>query len=233
MPKRVVVWDIDGTLVRPSMERLFVGYLRARGHVGAWQTGLNVVRLLWSSHGQWHRLKLAYLRGRTVDEVERWMDDSFELEIMNHLVAPCLTAVEQLQVSGVTQLLLSGTVQGLADRLSKQLGASHAVAARPEIVGNRYTGRLIRQHPFGERKVQYASGWLQQNGYEWSQTIIIADHRQDRFLLEQAGLPLVINPDELMRKESNEKGWTVLRDGDGTLTSARIVQLVRGFCTAN
>lgn len=222
MPEPVVFWDIDGTIVRPSMERLFVRYLRQSKLLRLWQLPINTIKLLPSSLGQYHRIKLAYLHKRPKEQVNEWMDDCFNKIISPRLLLPCLDAIKQLNDAGMTNVLLSGTLYGLAERLATQTDITEIIAAIPEIIAGKYTGRLTEPHPFARRKAEFAEKWLQKNNRNWSQVIVIADHWRDRFLLKKAALPIVINPAEGMRKFAQTEGWIVLSERDRTLRAEQI-----------
>ena len=60
----VVFWDIDGTLVRGSLERLFLKYLLERKHVSRFGIGANALALsLRVPPPKWYQLKILKKEG--------------------------------------------------------------------------------------------------------------------------------------------------------------------------
>jgi phosphoserine phosphatase len=119
--------------------------------------------------------------------------------------------------------MLSGTPRQLAEPLMKMLELEYLIAAEPEIRNNKYTGRLVAPHPRGRRKADLAGTWLKDHGYRWNQTIAIADHWDDRFLLEQARTSIVVHPDDRLRKHATRDGWTIIED----ITKSSLLTIIR------
>jgi HAD superfamily phosphoserine phosphatase-like hydrolase len=214
-PERVVIWDIDGTLVAPSLERLFLGFLTDRGLVQPWQ-GLGRLVKMWVGglFPPWYRLKLAYLRGEREAEVADWIEQCFDEEIRPRLYPGATASVRLLRERKVPQLLLSGTLERLAQRLARYLDVDHVSAARPEISGGRYTGALIEPHPHGRIKVARARTWLKQNHIAWEQVTACADHFGDRYLLQEAGQAIAVNARPELKRHAQRQGWAVASDRD-------------------
>lgn len=232
MPEPVVFWDIDGTIVTPSMESLFIRYLRRNSLMSYWHTARSYLRLLPSSQAQQHRLKLAYLCGIPETTVVEWMKDCFQSDIVPRLSRPCLDAIRALSEGGISQVLLSGTPSELARCLAGRTEIEHVIAAQPEVAEGRYTGRLIEPHPFAGRKVRFAESWLQAHQRSWSETVVIADHWQDRFVLGRAALAIVVNPAYTTRKLAHSEGWIVLSSRDGTLCVPDITSPILEFASS-
>lgn len=211
MPEPVVVWDIDRTIVRSSLERRFVMYLREHGKVNGFRWFLATVRLsLRWPLPKWWQLKMAYLRGRTVEEVTPWIIDCWETSIKPALYEGSEAAIRRLREAGASQVLLSGTPQPLASPLAGYLGVSNVLAGVPEVHNGRYTGRLVAPHPQGLWKVRYTKAWLEQHGHRWEDVTAIADHVDDRFLLGAASRAVAVNPDSKLRDCAKRKGWRII-----------------------
>lgn len=169
-----------------------------------------------------HTLKLAYLRGFSVDDVQSWIQSVWENEIVHCIYKGWYDAIPRLQADGNVIVLLSGTPRPLAQPLMDLFHIEHAVCAEPEIIDHQYTGRLLKPHPIGPRKVTYASEWLQAHGYDWDHTVAMGDHWGDRFLLSRAH-PVVIQPGRRMSRYAGQRHWPIVDDAnDGR-------QIIEGF----
>ncbi|MCH7879835.1 MAG: HAD family phosphatase [candidate division Zixibacteria bacterium] len=206
----VVFWDIDGTLVRGSLERLFLKYLLQQEHVTRIGTAANVLLLaLYFPPPKSYQIKLAYLRNQKVGEVETWIQRCWDESIKQNLFDGARQVITQLANTGARQVLLSGTLKPLASPLMTHLGIDEIIAAEPEIVNQRYSGRLIEPHPHGEYKALYAERWLAANDLSWDRVVALANHGNDRYLLKKASRAIAVHPDQKLRQIAKHQDWPI------------------------
>ncbi len=211
-----VFWDIDGTLVRGSLERLFRKYLSDQGHVTKGAIASHFLRLsLRLPPPKWYQIKLAYLRNQSAGDVDQWIQLCWEESIKGNLFDGARQVISKLADTGARQVLLSGTLKPLAAPLMTYLGIHEIIAAEPEIINERYTGRLIEPHPHGKYKALYAERWLSENNLTWENVTALANHYKDRYLLQKASRALAVHPDHELQQLAQQQGWPVannLRD---------------------
>ena len=228
MDEPVVLWDIDGTLISSSFERRFVADLRRYGHINLARAVIDALPVwLRNPLGGWHELKLMYLCGKPVESVQSWIETCWKESIQPELYPGVIEAIRRLRSDGVTQVMLSGTPRQLAEPLMRMLELNDIIAAEPEIIEDKYTGRLVEPHPRGKRKAELAGAWLQDRGYRWNQTIAIADHWDDRFLLEKANTSITVHPENRLRNHAISKGWTVIDD----IRESSLLTIIRELAT--
>lgn len=212
-PPKLVIWDIDGTLVHPSLERQFVSFLFREGKVSRLQLLGRAWRLvLQLPLPPWYRIKLAYLRGETENQVEEWVD-RWWTESGRHSILPgaerCVLAFKE---RGLDQVFLSGTPMFLARRLARHFGLAHVIAGRAETRDGLYTGALEEPHPHGFQKVHQASMWLKSRALNWDDVLALGDHERDALLLARAGMAVAVNPRPALAAEAKDRGWLVVAD---------------------
>lgn len=206
----VVFWDIDGTLVSGSLERLFLKYLLQQEHVTRIGTAANVLSLaLHFPPPKSYQFKLAYLRDQKVSEVESWIQRCWQESIKQNLFDGARQVITQLANTGARQVLLSGTLKPLAAPLMTFLGIDEIIAAEPEIVNQRFSGRLIEPHPHGIHKAFYAERWLAENNMSWGKVTALANHANDRYLLKKASRAIALHPDQKLRQIAKRQGWPI------------------------
>ncbi len=211
--QKVVFWDIDGTLVSGSLERSFISYLRKNKLVRNSTIVLSFLRLvLRLPLPKWYQLKLCYLQGATLADTNSQAESCWRDELEAKLFPGAQEAIAHFSSANIKQVILSGTIMPLANQLAKRLKIDEVIAAEPECVDGRYSGRTSRAHPHGVVKVTRAEEWLDEHGFDWSKTIAIANHFDDRFLLEKCGLPVAAHPDDKLRAYANERGWMIVDD---------------------
>lgn len=218
MPDQVVIWDIDGTLITSSLERRFLDHLVKHGYASPSHLFRSFWRLMLDWPPQYHKIKAFYIRGLSVDLIREQIDLCWNESILPDISSVAVNAVYELRDLGAKQLLLSGTLRPLAEKMAEHLGIVDVIASDLEVRDGMYTGRLLAPHPKNIRKMQYADKWLTSRGLQWDCTISIADHWGDRFLLSRANKAIVVNPKQQLRKMAKRKGWLIL-DGQDDLSS--------------
>lgn len=190
-----------------SLERWFLRYLYISGRLPLSRLVKNLFSLAhWPLQAQ--ELKLFYLAGQPTTEVEQWITAAWENDIVHRIYAGWRPVLTWLQAQGARIVLLSGTPRPLAEPLMCHLQIQEALCAEPEIVDGRYTGRLLRPHPRGRRKVDYASAWIKSQGMDWNHTIAVANAWPDRFFMEKAR-PVAVQPSRRLRRHALRHGWPI------------------------
>ena len=212
-PPKLAIWDIDGTLARPSLERQFVALLLRERRLRPAQLAGRALRLclrLPPPHA--YQFKLAYVRGETVAQVAEWVEIWWAGYGQKSLLPGASRAVWALKERGVELVLLSGTADFLAARVARHFSIEHVVAGRAQIRDGKYTGSLEAPHPHGRFKLDYAALWLKQHSQEWADALALGDHEGDLALLSCAGRAVAVNPQPALRAEALQRGWLVVTD---------------------
>ncbi len=196
----------------PSLEKIFVRHLFQNRLVSPWKMLANTWALMsWPPRAE--TLKLAYLRDCSVDDVESWITAVWQHEIIHRIYKGWYDAIPQLRAQGNVIVLLSGTPRPLAQPLLELFHIQYAICAEPEIINQHYSGRLLKPHPIGQRKVLYASEWLQVRGDDWDDTVAMGDHWGDRFLLSRAR-PVVVQPGRQLARYARQHHWPIVDDAN-------------------
>jgi phosphoserine phosphatase len=174
-------------------------------------------------------LKLVYLRGCAARDVESWFRIVWENEIVARIYKGWHEVIPRLQADGNVVVLLSGTPRPLAQPLMDLFHIEHALCAEPEIIAGHYTGRLLKPHPIGPRKVTYAEEWLQTHGRDWDHTVAMGDHWGDRFLLGRAH-PVAVQPRPELAQYARRHRWPIVNDAnDGRQIMECYERSIQGF----
>jgi len=207
----VVFWDIDGTLVTGSMERGFIRHLRRQGVISSSSIARNFLTLaLRLPLPKWYQVKLCYLRGLRAEELNHHVESCWRETLRSALLPGAEGVIQHFKSAGYQQVLLSGTILPLAKQIGTRFGISDIIAAEPEICNGVYTGRTVAEHPHGLTKVTLAEDWLARNNRTWHGTTAIANHWQDRFLLEKCSMAIAAHPDKQLRTHARTHGWQVV-----------------------
>jgi len=212
-PPSLVIWDIDGTLVHPSLESQFIAFLLDERLLSPARLVGRTLRLaLRFPPPPWYKVKLAYVRGEPVDRVKEWVELWWAARGQKSVLPGAAQALSAFKERGVRQLLLSGTADFLARRLARHFELTDVIAGHAQIRDGRYTGALEAPHPHGRYKVDYASEWLSACVLNWEEVLVLGDHEGDAMLLARAGRAVAVNPRPALAREASRRGWLVVTD---------------------
>jgi HAD superfamily phosphoserine phosphatase-like hydrolase len=207
---RVVLLDIDGTLVSRSLEQQFVQFLLHSHRIkisdlaqNTWALRERPVKL--------YRMRVPYLRNQDVGIVRAWIHEAWQTLIKRNLFPGWFDAIQWLHSQGITIVLLSGTLAPLADPLMRHFHITRAVCAEPEVRDDHYTGRLQKPHPYAINKFHYGQEWLKRYGMTWDHTIAVGNDWQDRFLLRRCHA-VVVRPGLLLKYYAMCHRWKIIND---------------------
>ena len=186
---RLALFDLDGTLLRgTSSERRFAAWLFANGHAGAFQA------CAWWAHALGHAVRdgrdvwrrdKAYIAGLDVSRVAALASAHVDGVLASGGIdTGVCAALERHQRAGDATVLLSGTLQPLAEAYARRLGIPDAVASLAPVVGRRYARGSVLRHPYGPAKRELAEAWHAELGAERRDTVAYGDSIADRALLE-------------------------------------------------
>jgi phosphoserine phosphatase len=222
--------DIDGTLVRRSLEQWLIVYLRR-------ENKLKRSKLIYNSFGhlirwplpRWFQWKLVYLQDQCESQVNTWIEACWDQFIQPALISESLDLLNQLRELGVRIVLLSGTPKPLALPLMQYLNLHEIICAEPVIFDRCYTGGLIRPHPRGLMKVKYVEEWLTAHGKNWNQTLAMADHWHDHHLLSRVAIPVAVWPKTKLKEWAVESRCPILEiGGDPNRVMVQIQTMIDG-----
>lgn len=210
---RLVIFDLDGTLIHASSERLFARYLSAHGLLRRDQA------LAYAAFAVTHALRYgrnvlrrdkAYLAGLPRANVDALAERFIEERLLRTLYRPALARLERHVAAGDLVVLLTGTPDFIAVPLGRRLGLEHVVATVCDERDGVFTRAPPRRHPLGAAKVEYAREFAASHGIELKSAVAYANARDDRFLLAEVGEAIAVRPDLGLRGVARRAGWEIL-----------------------
>jgi len=213
----LALFDIDGTLVRGSSERLFWIYLAARGRQGPRQILAYLLFLVrYLPTGGIHTIKKnkAYLCGLSTNDVATLATDFVRTRLLKRLHEPAVQRLKQHLRRGDTVVLLSGTLDPIARALAAHLGVRLVCATLCSERHGYFLPQPPETHPFGAAKLSLAKQLASQLGLDLAHASAYADSGRDVFLLEAVGNPVAVCPDQSLLNAALENGWEVIDDLD-------------------
>lgn len=213
----LAVFDIDGTLVAgPSTEKRFFWRLFRRGLLGPRRLAAFLFfNLRWLHRYGRHVAKKnkAYLAGMDLGRLQAEAADFVAAEVMPALHGPAVARLRRHVAAGETVVLLSGTLQPIADELARRLGADEAIASLCDRRDGRLTSGPPVRHPFGDAKRGFLDDLCRRYGRQPEEVAAYGDSGHDLVLLQAVGRPVAVRPDKALTAAALQRGWEILPDG--------------------
>ncbi len=212
---RLAIFDIDGTLVQGSSERMFWRFLLARRRQGLRQLAAYALFMIrYVPVGGIHTVKRnkAYLSGLDTGEIAELAEEFVRTRLLRELHAPAVERLNRHVARGDKVMLMSGTLQPIARSLARHLGAAEAWATLANERGGRYTANPPETHPFDVGKLVLARELARSAGADLAQAAAYGDSRHDLPLLRAVGEPVAVRPDAKLLEVAERLGWEVLPD---------------------
>jgi HAD superfamily hydrolase (TIGR01490 family) len=210
----LAIFDIDGTLVEGSTERRFWRYLLKRGHQGPRQ--VIAYLMFWLRYfpvfGRLTAKKnKAYLYKLDIGRVRTLAASFVAEEILPRVYAPAVQRLHSHLRRGDTVVLLSGTLEPVAQALAKELGVAHVRATVCRQRDGRYLAGPPAVHPFGRAKLEIAAQFAAEIGVSLREASAYGDSQHDLDLLQAVGDPVAVMPDPPLLETARGNRWLIIR----------------------
>jgi len=206
--------DIDHTIVRgTSMERVFLRYLFTRGYITIIDILRNVVficRNMNDKSGIAIRSKRPYLQGKSVSLMKSLAEQCFREKIVPEISEMALAKIREHKDAGHSVVLLSGTLDILAQELTRFIKADHFIACTAIEKDGYFTGDIMPPVPYGDLKRDIVLRYAQEYAINLKECFAYGDSMADSGLFQSVGNPSVVNPGRRLYGLAKERGWEMV-----------------------
>ncbi|MGY4766674.1 phosphoserine phosphatase SerB [Kribbella sp. CWNU-51] len=187
--KRLIVMDVDSTLIQGEVIEMLAGHAGRQDEVAAVTEQAMRGELDFAESLRHRVARLEGLPVSALDEVY----DAIEL-------APgARTLVRTLKRLGYKFAIVSGGFSQITDKLAAELGIDYAKANELEIADGKLTGRVIGEIVDRAGKATALRQFAERSGTPLTQTVAIGDGANDLDMLAVAGLGVAFNAKPVVR----------------------------------
>jgi len=214
-PKRLAIIDLDGTLLRGmSSEHSFFRFLVLRGKIGPFRLASFFLTFFGDALKLGLRQALGwnatYLRGETPERVEAWARKYGTAYLREAVPEKFQDRIRGFKAGGCLIILLSGSLQVLANELKEKLGVDIVIGRELEVVRGKLTGHRSGIYPYARQKVEALFQRIKPEEIDWKESWALADRLSDLPVLELVGRPVAVHPTSGLRRHAQQHGWEII-----------------------
>lgn len=215
--KKLIVFDLDGTLVKGQSQRLFLAYLHRLGIIGqaplarlyAW-FALRKMGIATNPEGIMNYGFSLFANWRA-DIIEVLVKDFFQEKLQEAIYQDARSLVATHNPENCELMLVSNAFDGIVKHAAVHLGIGTAIGTRLELNGRRFTGRIRGVPVFGANKAEIVRAYAEANGFSLSGSWAYGDSYSDLPVLEMVENPVAVNPDRKLCREARRREWPIIQ----------------------
>ena len=215
---RAIFYDVDGTLLDSNIVYVYIYYSlrlpqlkdRFRKFLQAALMSPVYAATELMNRGLFNKLFYANYKGISQERLAMLGQEIARDGFLPNLYPQARERIEAARSQGITQVIVSGSLQEVMQPLGEMLGIEHVIANRLEFENNVATGKLVAPVIAGKGKLEMVQKFAREHGIDLSDSYAMADSESDCDLLDAVGYPIAINPDSGLRKRAKSGHWPIL-----------------------
>ncbi len=217
---RLTLFDLDHTLLPLDSDYQWADFLARSGRAGDPAEALRRNDELMDRYNagnltaaETYDFMLGLLARADMDELNEWHAAYMEAIVTPSIKPVAVALVEKHIGQGDLCAIVTATNEFVTAPIAKAFGIDHLVATTPQIVNNRYTGKVLGAPCYQEGKITRVYEWLTSQGLhfdDFAETWFYSDSINDLPLMERVSHPVATNPSPALRTVALERGWPVL-----------------------
>ena len=208
-----IMFDLDDTLLCGDCEREWINFLFSKGLLKDPEAILNKFDLEYRkgvmNFVEYSRFIQKPIKGLSKEKVNIFIDEFIQKKIENLTDSLTKKLLDEAK-SANKVLIASGSHDFLVKRIANFFGINSSIGTPVEIKDDIFSGELSGEPTFAKGKVRAVEKWCSQNDQKIKESIFYSDSINDLPMLEACGLPIVVDPDEKLKKISEERAYRII-----------------------
>ena len=147
---------------------------------------------------------------RSMEELADLHDEFMQVVITPIIQIKSRELIKKHRECGDTLLIITATNGFITRPIAAELGIDNLLATEPLIVDGRYTTEVDGTPCFQEGKITRLNQWLESNNETMNNSTFYSDSYNDISLLELVDAPIVVDPDDKLRKGAATREWEII-----------------------
>jgi HAD superfamily hydrolase (TIGR01490 family) len=212
----LALFDLDNTLIGGDSDYLWGCFLAEHGIVdGAVYERENQRFYDQYKAGEldiheFLRFQLKPLAEHDMATLRDWREAYIEEKIRPILLPQAQQLLDGHRDRGDTVLIITATNSFITRPIADLYGVEYLLATEPELVHERYTGKVDGIPCFQHGKVEKLDNWLGANDSDLADSWFYSDSHNDLPLLNRVTRPVAVDPDDILRQHAVEHDWRIM-----------------------
>lgn len=212
----LAIFDLDNTLLADDSDYLWGQFLIDKGIVDAMYYAQENERFYQEyKEGcldiyEFLTFSLKPLADNSLQDLHQWRSEFIEKIIKPILLAPAQELINKHKQRGDTLLVITATNHFVTEPIVNLYGIENLLATTPELIAEKYTGKVAGTPCFQEGKVTRLQQWLQETGHTLENSWFYSDSHNDLPLLKQVEFPVAVNPDDALKQFAEQSNWPII-----------------------
>jgi HAD superfamily hydrolase (TIGR01490 family) len=146
----------------------------------------------------------------SIEDLHRFRSEFVAQRILPIILDKAQDLVKKHRELGDTLLVITSTIEFVTRPIVDEFGIDILIAPDPEIVSNRYTGRIVGVPSFAAGKVTRLEQWLANRQDSLEGSSFYSDSHNDLPLLRLVDNPVAVDPDPILRETAEENQWPII-----------------------
>lgn len=214
--KELVIFDIDGTLLKGQSQKLLLNYVFKNKLIG-FLTYLKIYLwfILYKAGIEKNPKKIMeyayfFIQGKTEADVELIIKDFFNTTLKKYIFNEAVDVINSHKLNGRKIILLSNVVEILVREIANSLDIKDYIGTKLEVIDGKFTGKILDEIVYGKEKIMHLDNFIKNNDLSLSGSWSYGDHISDLCVLEKTEHPFAVNPDNDLRREAKKNNWPIL-----------------------
>ena len=203
------IFDLDGTIIDNSSERVFLKYLLEGGELplrNLSQWLFDFIRLRDLRQAKANKV---YLKGLDYQHIYNLAKVCFAEHLVDRISPRVFDLIEFHRAEGRAIVILSGSLELLVQFFHEDLKTDLMIGYALEVVEEETTGRCVGLNPYGENKARLVQRLAETHNFDLSESYAYGNHHSDAHKLKRVGHPVAVNPDRKLREIAAANGWQI------------------------
>ena len=210
---KFIIFDLDDTLLCGDCEREWINFLFSKGLLENPETILNKFDLEYRkgvlNFTEYSSFIQKPIKGLSKEKVGIFVDEFIKKHIKSLTDNLTKELLDEAKLADKV-LIASGSHDFLVRAIGNFLGINSIVGTPVEIKDDIFSGKLSGEPTFAEGKVRAVEKWCSQNNQKIEESVFYSDSINDLPMFEACALPIVVDPDEKLKKISKERSYKII-----------------------
>ena len=150
------------------------------------------------------------LSQQSLETLGEWHQRFMQEKIQGIILPKAQAVVDAHKAKGDRVLVITATNRFITAPIVAAYGIDELLATEPEMIDNRYTGKVQGEPCFQTGKIHHLNHWLEATGESLEGAYFYSDSHNDLPMLELVEHPVVVHGDDTLLKLASERGWPTL-----------------------